>query len=205
MRRRAKILLAATALAALLASVSAAPANASPAWRFDGEQLEGKETLIGGATGVQLTFFGLTTTCDGFLYIMKVENIASVGKGEITYLPIFDCTTNGACSVERAEAEELPWPTPLASVSGKNYVTFKNVHVLIEYGGEECVLGEIEFDIVGTMGALYNNETETMTFSPSSFEKTKTKLQTFSTEVELSAVLSAEAFGPHLGEAVTVG
>ena len=204
MKRRARAFVIATALAALLAAGSATWASASPAWRFNGEQLQGKETILGGATGAQLTFAGLTTTCEGFLYMMKVENSAGVGKGETTYLPIFDCTTSGACSVERAEAEELPWPTPLASVSGKNYVTFKNVHVLIEYGGEECVVEGIEFDIQGTMGALFDNVTETMTFNSSSFEKTKTELKTFSMKVELSAVLGAEAFGPHLGEAVTV-
>ena len=44
----------------------------------------------------------------------------------------------------------------------------------------------------------------TITFSKATFAATGTKLTAFGEKVEWNAVFGAEAFGPHLGEALTV-
>src|ERR1700685_3122200 len=88
-----RIIVLLASLAALVLSVTAATASASPAWDFNGTELTGKETIVGAAISSSLTIPGVTTECKHFLYNMKISNTAGKGKGEITELPLFECTT----------------------------------------------------------------------------------------------------------------
>ncbi|HVR05225.1 MAG TPA: hypothetical protein VMS02_04235, partial [Solirubrobacteraceae bacterium] len=108
---------------------TAASASASPAWLFNGTELSGSETILGAATSSSMTVPGATTTCEHFLYNMKISNSGGKGKGEITELPLFECSTNTTCSVQSVEAEHLPWPTHLSTVGGKNYLIVEKVDV----------------------------------------------------------------------------
>src|SRR5690349_4186423 len=110
-RRTARVPFLVAALVALMLSAAfAAPAMASPAWKFNGEELTGTETMLGGAEKSGLTAWGMTTTCDNFLYEVEIWNSGGVGKGNVTDLPLFNCYTDTTCTVAAIEAESFPWP-----------------------------------------------------------------------------------------------
>src|ERR1700691_2016591 len=110
MKLRKSIILLASVVALVLGVV--ASASAAPPWKFNGTELTGKETIVGAAVSSSMTIPGATTECKHFLYSMKISNSGGTGKGEITELPLFECTTNTtACTVAAIEAEKLPWAT----------------------------------------------------------------------------------------------
>src|ERR1700739_971144 len=99
--RKSIFLLAAVAALALGA---AGTASAAPVWKFNATELTGKETIVGAAISSSLTVPGATTECKHFLYNMKISNSAGKGTGEITELPLFECSTsNPACKVGAIE------------------------------------------------------------------------------------------------------
>jgi hypothetical protein len=194
-------LLAALALCAVLAG----PAFAGPTWKFNGEALEGEETIIGAAEKSGLTITGLTTTCDNFLYEITLDNEGGTGGGNVTDLPLFNCSTSSKyCTVEGIEAEEFPWGASLTQASGQNYIVIEGVHVTIVYGNPLCVLYETEVEVEGTAGGLLDNETESATFDNSSFEATGTELESFGNAVEWNGFFPAEPFEWHREETLTV-
>ena len=113
MKPRKGILLLVAVMALTLGA--AATASASPAWKFNGSELSSSETLVGAATSSSMTIPGVTTECKHFLYNMKISDSGGKGKGEITELPLFECTTKTAgCTVASIEAKKLPWPGSMA-------------------------------------------------------------------------------------------
>ncbi len=201
---RATTLLRSVIALAVVSAAFASTALAGPEWKFNGALLSGVERIQGSSTNSAFTVFGLTTSCKGFLYSMEIRNTAGTGNGEINYLPIFKCSTKSVCSVAAVKVYGLPWPTNLVTVASKNYVVFKGMEIGFLYSGEECVLSEVEVVVEGSAGGLYDNATETITFSNATLTNTGTELIAFGSKVEWNAVFSAEAFGPHLGEALTV-
>lgn len=183
------------ALVAALVLGVAASASASPAWLFNGSELSGSETIVGAATSSSMTVPGATTTCQHFLYNMKISNSGGKGKGEITELPLFECSTNTTCSVSSVEAEHLPWPTHLTTVGGKNYLIVEKVDVGIVYSGWLCPVAGILFKIEGDAGGVVENSTETATFDPTTFSATGTSLWVGWVEIEWNGVFPTEAFG----------
>jgi hypothetical protein len=204
--RKLRTLVAALLAVLALGSVAAAQAGATPAWKFNGTSLSGKEDILGAATSSSMTIPGMTTTCEHFLYNMKIENSGGTGKGQITELPLFECHTGSSiCTVEAIAAEKLPWPTKLMTVSGKPYLFIEGIHVSILYGGEFCALGETEVPISGTAGGLISNETESATFSKTTFTATGAALKAAGTPIEWNGVFPTEAFEWHRSEALSVG
>jgi hypothetical protein len=207
MNRKVKNIITRGALAALLASaVFAASASASPAWKFEGKELTGTETILGAALDSKLTVPGLTTKCANFLYKLKISNSGGVGKGELVELPLYECTTSSpeVCTVKSITAETLPWPAKLTAVSTSNYIVIEGVKVAIVYDGEECALGGITAKVTGTAGGLIENATETATFNAASFSATKTKLSALGSSVLWEGVFPTEAFEWHRNEAISV-
>lgn len=203
-------LMRATVLAVLaisaLAAVGVASASAAPQWKFETTNLTGKEDILGAATSSSMTIPGLTTTCEHFLYNMKIENSGGAGKGEITELPLFECHTSSPyCTVEAIGAKNLPWPTHLTEVSGKPYLFIEGIYVTILYGGEECVLGEVEIPVKGTAGGLIDNGTESATFNKTTFSATGAHLKVGSADIEWNGVFPTEAFEWHREESISVG
>lgn len=193
------------ALAALaLSAVFAGSATAAPAWKFEGKALEGEETILGGAEKSGLTMWGFTTTCDNFLYKVKIWNKEGTGEGNITSLPLFGCYTNSTCTVEAIEAEAFPWPANLTTVSGSNYLVVKKVNVWVLYGGWFCPLWGVWAHVTGSAGGLISNETESATFSPSSFKATGTTLEALGESVEWNGKFPTEAFEWHREQAISV-
>jgi hypothetical protein len=190
--------------ALMLSAVFAGSAFAGPQWRFNGTALAGEEHILGGAEKSSLTITGLTTTCANFLYEINIKNSGGTGTGSITELPLYNCSTDGKCTVEAIEPWGFPWAANLKEVSGKNYIVISGVHVTIVYGNPLCVLYETEVEVEGSAGGLLDNTTESATFEESSFKATGTKLSTFGNEVKWKGFFPAEAFQWHRQEALTV-
>lgn len=200
-----RVILAGVLATLALGSVFAASASAAPQWNFSGEPLSGEEDILGAAVSSSMTIPGMTTTCEHFLYNMQIENSGGSGEGEIDELPLFECHTNtAACTVDAIEAQSLPWPTHLMTVSEQPYLFVEGVEVGILYGGEECALGEVEIPVQGTAGGLIDNETESATFNASTFSATGAQLSVGSTPIEWNGVFPTEAFEWHREESISV-
>ena len=192
-------------LAALMLSAAfASSAGAAPAWRFNGAELTGTETILGGAQKSGLTAWGFTTTCDNFLYKVEIWNSGGTGKGNVTELPLFNCYTDSTCTVEAIEAESFPWPAELVSTGGSNYMKVKGVDVWILYGGWFCPLWGVWAHVTGSAGGLITNATESATFSSSSFKATGTKLEALGAGVEWNGFFPAEGFQTRREQAISV-
>lgn len=193
-------------LALAFGATSAAVAGASPAWKFNGVELMAKsETIMGTASESRLSFAGLTTTCETTEYQATISNSAGTGMGKVNEMPFENCSTNSKyCSVETNVAEGFPWAAKLVTLSESNYIVITGVRVTLVYSGPECVAAGISVVVTGSAGGLYANTSETITFSSSTFSATKTALKALGSGVEWEGVFSAEATGPHLGEALTV-
>jgi hypothetical protein len=203
-RKTTRILVGALA-ALMLSAVFAGSAGAAPAWKFEGTALEGKEVIVGAAIDSSMTIPGLTTKCANFLYKVTIENSGGTGKGSVTELPLYECTTNTeVCTVDKIGAESLPWASNLKTVTSKNYIVIEGVKVGILYGGEECALSEILVSVTGSAGGLLDNTTETATFDSASFTATGTKLSALKNSIEWKGVFPTEAFEWHRGQALSV-
>ncbi len=196
---------AALAALAILSAVLAPSAGAAPAWKFEGKALEGSETILGAALDSSLTIPGLTTKCENFLYKLTIKNEAGTGKGSVTELPLFNCTTNSsACSVKTITAESLPWAAKLMVVSTSNYIVIEGVKVAILYAGVECVLGGTLVTVTGSAGGLIDNPTETATFNSTTLAATGTTLKAMGQKIIWNGLFPTEAFEWHREQALSV-
>ncbi len=193
-------------LAALVISALAAPnVGAAPVWKFEGKELSGTETILGGAFESSMTIPGLTTKCENFLYKVVIKNSEGTGKGEVTELPLYNCTTDTeACTVSTIGAEALPWAAKLTTVTPNNYIVIEGVKVAILYAGAECALDGTLVTVKGTAGGRIDNTSETATFDAASFSATKTVLKALGSAIEWKGVFPTEAFQWHREEALSV-
>ncbi len=205
MRSRNNIALLASLASIAFGAVGVSTASASPAWKFNGTELVGTETVLGTAISSSLSIPGATTRCGHTLLFMKISNTAGVGKGEVTKLPQFECTAGPTCTVERIEAEKFPWPVHVETVAGKNYVVIEKIRIEIVYAGELCAFAGVPIILKGTAGGLFENATSTLTFNGTTFKATGASLKVGATSVEWGAVFPMEALGAHSGEALEVG
>ena len=197
---------AALAAVAVLCALLATSASAAPAWKFEGKALEGSEVVMGAALDSSLTIPGLTTKCANFLYKVTIKNESGTGKGEVTELPLYNCTTSSpaVCTVDSIGAEKLPWASKLTTVSTTNYIVIEGVKVAILYGGEECALGETLVIVSGSAGGSIDNTAETATFNSTTLSATKTELKALSTKIEWNGLFPTEAFQWHREQAISV-
>ncbi len=199
-----RIFLGALLAAMMLFASFAGSAIAGPQWRFNGTALAGEETIVGGAEKSGLEIVGMVTTCDNFLYEINIKNSGGTGAGTVTDLPLFNCYTDGVCTVEGIEPWGFPWNANLKTINSKNYIEIKGVHVSIVYGDPECAFYETEVEVEGSAGGLLDNTTESATFDPASFAATGTGLNAFGTEVTWEGFFPAEAFEWHREDTLTV-
>jgi hypothetical protein len=204
MRTKLKTIGAAFAALAILAAVFAASAGATPAWKFEGKALEGTEVVLGGALESSMTIPGLTTKCENFLYKLTVKNEAGTGKGEVTEVPLYNCSTNSKyCGISKIGAEKLPWASHLATFSSSPYVVIEGVKVGILYSGEECVLGETFVTVTGSAGGVIDNTKETATFNAATLAASGTELKALASKIEWNGVFPTEAFQWHREQALS--
>lgn len=200
-----RMLLRGILAALMLSAVFAASASAAPAWKFEGKALEGKETVVGAAFESSMTIPGLTTKCENFLYKLAIENVSGTGKGSVTELPLYNCTTSSKwCTVKSIAAESLPWAAQTKLVSSSNYIVIEGVKVAILYAGELCVLDETLATVTGSAGGKIDNTAETATFNAASFSATGTVLKALGSSIEWNGVFPTEAFQWHREQALTV-
>lgn len=199
-----RVFLGALLAAMMLCAAFAGSAVAGPQWKFDETTLTGEETIVGAAEKSGLEIIGMVTTCDNFLYEINIKNSGGTGAGEVTDLPLFDCYTDGVCTVEGVEPWGFPWNAKLKTISTKNYIEISGVHVSIVYGDPECAFYETEVEVEGSAGGLLDNSTESATFTPGSFAATGTELTAFGTEVAWEGFFPAEAFEWHREDKLTV-
>jgi hypothetical protein len=192
-------------LAVLLCALFASSAGAAPSWKFEEKSLEGTETILGGAFESSMTIPGLTTKCENFLYKLTIENSGGSGKGSVTELPLYNCSTGSKfCTVETIGAESLPWPSHLTTVGSSNYIIIEGVKVAIYYGGKSCVLGETLVTVTGSAGGVVDNKAETATFNATTFSATGTVLKALSQKIEWKGVFPTEAFQWHREQPLSV-
>lgn len=200
-----RILMSGLLVALAISAASAASASASPAWRFSGVELEGTEVTLGFAVQSRLMVPAAPVSCEHFLYKMIVSNSAGTGKGEVTELPLFNCTSLAKeCTVKAITPEKLPWPSSLTTVEGSNYVVIENIRVSILYGGAFCPLGGVSVPVTGSAGASFDNASETAEFSTGSFTATKTGLKALGSSVQWDGQFPMEAFEWSREQALTV-
>lgn len=206
MNRKATNVFGRVALAALVISaVFAGSAGAAPLWKFEGKELTGKETVVGAAIDSSMTIPGLTTKCENFLYKVTISNSAGTGVGEVTELPLYNCTTNSkACTVKSISAQSLPWPAKLTTVSTSNYIVIEGVKVPITYAGATCALNGITATVTGSAGGVIDNVAETATFNKTTLSATKTELKALNQPIEWNGLFPTEAFEWHREQALTV-
>lgn len=190
---------------AVLCALFAASASASPSWKFEAKALEGTETVVGGAFESSMTIPGLTTKCENFLYKLSIENSGGTGKGSVSEVPLYNCSTSSKfCTVETIGAESLPWASHLTTVGASNYIIIEGVKVAIYYGGEACVLGETLVTVTGSAGGIVDNVAETATFNATTLSATGTSLKALSQKIEWKGVFPTEAFQWHREQPLTV-
>lgn len=205
MRRKQTATGAALAALAVLCAMFATTASAAPAWKFEAKALEGSEVVVGGAISSSMTVPGLTTKCANFLYKLSIKNEAGTGKGEVSEVPLYECTANStACTVDKIGAEKLPWQSKLTTVSTTPYIIIEGVKVGILYGGEECVLGETLVTVTGSAGGSIDNVAETATFNSATLSASKTELKALSQKIEWNGLFPTEAFQWHREQALSV-
>jgi hypothetical protein len=205
MRSKQTAIGVALAAVAVLCALFAASASAAPAWKFESKSLEGTEVVLGGAYESALTVPGLTTKCENFLYKLTIENSAGTGKGSLTEMPLYNCTTNSsACSVSKISAEKLPYASHLATFGTTNYIVIEGVKVPILYAGEECVLGGTLVTVTGSAGGSIDNTAETATFNSTTLAASKTELKAIGQKIEWSGLFPTEAFQWHREQALSV-
>jgi hypothetical protein len=174
----------------------AASAAASPIWLVAGSAPPPGETVTGAASNAKFKIAGMTTTCSTTSLEMKIKNVGAVGEGEITDMSFLGCSTDTKCTVEAIGAENLPWPLHLKRISNADYVVVEGIEIVVVYGNEECVLYETEVVIDGSAGGLFTGGSpSSLAFSPSNFTNTGTKLLTFGTGLDWSAIFSLSAPG----------
>ena len=203
-RKSTRVFLGGLLAALMLSAAFASSAMAGPAWKFNGEELKGTETMLGGAEKSGLTAWGMTTTCDNFLYKVEISNSAGTGKGNVTELPLYNCYTDSTCTVAAIEAESFPWPVSLSTIGGSNYMVVKGVNVWVLYGGWFCPLWGVWAHVTGSAGGLVSNATESATFSSSSFKATGTELNALGASVEWNGFFPAEGFQWHREQSISV-
>jgi hypothetical protein len=209
MKRRRMGFAALVAVAALgIAASAASTAFASPVWKFEGNELSGKETVVGAATSSKMTVLGITVECQHFLYNAKVFNKSGKGEGEVTELPLYECSSQSAsCPLSKeVEAKNLPWPGELTAVGGKEYLLIgeakgKEVDVNVAFGGSSCALAGTH-PVKGTVGGVINNSNQTATFDAETISATGTGLKVGSSAVEWEGIFTMEAFEAHRLQAI---
>lgn len=204
MQSKKTVLATALAVLAVLCAVLATSASATPAWKFESKSLEGSEVILGGAIESSMTVPGLTTKCEDFLYKLTIENSGGTGKGSLSEMPLYNCSTNSkVCLVGTIGAEKLPWASHLATVGTTPYIIIEGVKVAIYYEGEECVLDEVLVTVTGSAGGSIDNTKETATFNSSTLSASKTELKALGQKIEWNGVFPTEGFQWHREQAIS--
>lgn len=206
MRKRGALMVIAGVVAALsLSAVMASAAGASPVWRFGGEALSGSETVTATTTASNLTFPGMTTTCEATIG-MTISNAGSAGVASVESMNLSGCHTQFEnCSVEEASAPGLPWSGRTQLAGGSSYLVIEGFDNEILYGNELCAVEGLAIPYRGSVGGLFDNSASKLIFNEASAEATGSSLKSIgTTKTGYDAEYEVKATGSHAGQALTL-
>ncbi len=201
MSKKRKLLLlllpvAASAVVVLVATVGFAAASSSPKWYVGGSELNETETLGGVATPSSLKASGVTTECQHSYYVASIFNSGGLGKGELTYLPVYECSASGHnCTLNKVEPKKLPWPMHTVFEGTKPYIVIEDVSIEASYSGFGCPLSGTH-EITGSMGGALEDASQTTVFSASTASATGASLKSGFVSVEFNGTYNVEMVGP---------
>jgi hypothetical protein len=204
MRTRKLVLLsvAVVALATGAFTVTAATGSTTPLWFVGGSELSGTETLAGLAEPSSMSVAGVTTECQHSYYVASIFNSSGLGKGEVTYLPLYGCSADAGCAVTSIEPRNLPWQMHTVYEESKPYLVIEGVDLETTYSGSACALKGTT-DVTGSIGGKIENATQKTVFDSSSASATGTSLKAGAATVAFEGSYTEEAVGPdHRGQAV---
>lgn len=210
MSARPALLLAGILGVLALAGPAVDNAAANPVWFVGETELPGSETatVIGDAVLGRITVAGVGVTCKKAHYEMTVYNTSFGMVDGFKALDFSTCVASEECVVKWARGAKLSWNGHLATSGGGDYVVFlkAGLEIYFESGGPGCPLNNTLVPIKGSAGALYDNPTETFSFSIAAFGATSTKLtDPLGSLVEWDATFTTEIVGSHAGQPLTVG
>jgi hypothetical protein len=202
-RKRLLMLVIPAALAAAaFTALTAASATSNPKWYVGGTELKTTETLGGLAEPSNIKLAGVNTKCEHSYYVAKIFNSGELGKGEVTYLPLYGCAADSSCTLTKLEPKKLPWAMHTVFVSTKPYLVIEGVGLETTYTGSSCPLKGTG-ELTGSLGGLIENSTHKTVFSSASASATGTSLKAGTNTAEFTGSYTIEAVGPeHAGQTV---
>jgi hypothetical protein len=202
-RKILPLLLLSAAIATGGWTATSAPASSTPRWYVGGSELTGTESYGGVAEPSTMTAAGVTTKCKHSYYVANISNGSGLGKGEVTSLPLYECTASGGnCTLTKDEPKKLPWPMRTEFVNAKPYLVIEGVSIEVSYTGFGCPLFGTH-EVTGTLGGSVENATQQVVFNKASEEATGASLKSWPYGVEVSGTYTAEDVGPnHRGQLV---
>jgi hypothetical protein len=198
-KKRKRLLLvpvAAAAIALIAFTVTAATASTTPKWYVGGNELTVNESYGGVSEPSSMSAAGVTTKCEHSYYVATIFNSGGLGKGELTSLPLYECSANAGCTLSKLEPKKLPWPMHTVFEGTKPYLVIEGVTLEAVYSGFFCVLSGTH-EVTGSVGGLLENSTQKVVFNSSSASATGASLKTGFLSVEFNGSFTAEDVGPN--------
>jgi hypothetical protein len=203
-KRLLMLIVPAVVAAATFTAFTVASASTNPKWFIGGTELKAgeSETIGGVAEPSNMTVAGVSTKCAHSYFVAKVLNKGELGEGEVTSLPLFECSANANCTLAKLEPTKLPWKLHTVYEESKPYLVIEGVTLATEYTGSSCAIkgkGEVK----GSIGGLVENSTHKTVFTAASAKATGASLKSGTASVEFTGSYSVEAVGTgHAGQTV---
>jgi hypothetical protein len=204
-RKRLLMLVIPAAVAgATFTAFTVASASSAPKWYIGGTELKsGESETIGGlAEPSDMTVAGVSTKCEHSYYVAKIFNKGELGEGEVTDLPLYECSANANCTLVKLEPTKLPWKLHTVYEETKPYLVIESMTLATEYTGSSCAIkgkGEVK----GSIGGLVENSTHKTVFTAASAKATGASLKAGTASVEFTGSYTVEAVGTgHAGQTV---
>jgi hypothetical protein len=201
-KRLLMLIIPAAVAAATFTAFTVASASSTHKWYVGGSELKTTETIGGLAEPSDMTVAGVSTKCEHSYYVAKIFNSGELGKGEITNLPLYECSANASCTLAKLEPTKLPWKAHTVYEETKPYLVIEGMTLTTEYTGSSCAI-KGKGEVTGSIGGLVENSTHKTVFSAASAKATGASLKAGTASVEFTGSYTVEAVGPeHAGQAV---
>jgi hypothetical protein len=201
-KRLLMLIIPAAVAAATFTAFTVASASSTPKWYVGGSELKTTETIGGLAEPSNLTVAGVSTKCEHSYYVAKILNSGELGKGEITNLPLYECSANANCTLAKIEPTKLPWKMHTVYEESKPYLVIEGMTLATEYTGSSCAI-KGKGEVTGSAGGLVENSTHKTVFNAASAKATGSSLKAGTATVEFTGSYTIEAVGPeHAGQVV---
>jgi hypothetical protein len=201
-KRLLMLIIPAVVAATTFTAFTVASASSNPKWYVGGSELKTTETIGGLAEPSNITVAGVSTKCEHSYYVAKIFNSGELGKGEVTNLPLYECSANASCTLAKLEPTKLPWKLHTVYEESKPYLVIEGMTLATEYTGSSCAI-KGKGEVTGSIGGLVENSTHRTVFSAASAKATGASLKAGTASVEFTGSYTVEAVGPeHAGQAV---